>query len=214
MQRDYLVKLFAPIRYDLSEDSNPFPEIKLRYEQMKSAESRRRRSPILPAFGAFPYHHTYNRVTEFLDLREEPGGIEPDEFLSRILDSLIGEGVDKPGSPVLFADSKPLAEQIRNSATAIGIAAWLYMNYKLLPEAALKSILQNLAGEAAALPADDETRRKREQFGDRLWRLLRMSPEQKESELADTIARVLKTLREPAQHQTKPPEQSIEDTAS
>jgi hypothetical protein len=214
VQRDHLIKLFAPIRYDMREDSNPFPEIKSRYEQMKSAESPRRRSPIPPAFGAFPYHHTYNRVTEFLDLREEPGGIEPYEFLSRILDSLIGEGVSRPGSPVLFADNKTLAEQIRNSATAIGIAAWLYMNYKLLPEAALKRILPKLAGEAPGLAADDEARRRYEQLGDRLLPLLRMSPERKASELAETIARVQEKLREPAQSQTSLPEQSIEDTAS
>lgn len=204
-QRKSLIKLFAPIPYDVDDNApNPFPEIQSRYEQMKNAEAPRRRSPIPPAFGYFPYDHTYKRMTEFLDLREEPGGLEPNEFLGRILDSLIGEGVSRPGSPVLFADSKPLAEQVRNSATAIGIAAWLYMNYKLLPEAALKTILKNLTDEAGGLAGDGEDRRRHEELGDRLLPLLRMSP--KDSELAEAIAKVQERLREPARNPGRRPE--------
>jgi FAD dependent oxidoreductase len=206
-QRKSLIKLFAPIRYDvLDKAPNPFPEIRSRYEQMKNAEAPRRRSPIPPAFGYFPYDHTYKRMTEFLDLREEPGGLELNEFLGRILDSLIGEGVSKPGSPVLFADSKPLAEQVRNCATAIGIAAWLYMNYKLLPETALKTILKNLTDETGYLAGDGEDRRRQEELGDRLLPLLRMSPKQKDSELAEAIAKVQDRLREPAPNPGRRPE--------
>jgi hypothetical protein len=208
-QRESLIKLFAPIHYDVHDKStNPFPEIRSRYEQMKNAEAPRRRSPIPPAFGYFPYDHTYKRMTEFLDLREEPGGLEPNEFLGRILDSLIGEGVSMPGSPVLFADSKRLAEQVRNSATAIGIAAWLYMNYKLLPEAALKIVLKNLIDGAGSLAGDGDARRRHEELGDRLLPLLRMSPELRDSELADAIAKVQEQLREPARNPRRPPEET------
>jgi hypothetical protein len=214
-QRDSLIKLFAPIHYDVHDDStNPFPEIQSRYEQMKNAEAPRRRSPIPPAFGYFPYDHIYKRMTEFLDLREEPGGLEPQEFLGGILDSLIGEGVSKPGSPVLFADSKRLAEQVRNSATGIGIAAWLYMNYKLLPEAAWKTILTNLTDEAGCLAGDGEARKRHEELGDRLMPLLRMSPERKDSDLADAIAKVQERLREPARNTGRRPEEAKGDIPS
>ncbi len=206
-QRESLIKLFSPIHYDVHDNAtNPFPEIRSRYEQMKNAEAPRRRSPIPPAFGYFPYDHTYKWMSEFLDLREEPGGLEPNEFLGRILDSLIGEGVSKPGSPVLFADSKRLAEQVRNAATAIGIAAWLYMNYKLLPETALETILKNLTDEAGCLAGDGEDRRRHEELGDRLLPLLRMSPKRKDSELAEAITKVQERLREPARNPGRRPE--------
>lgn len=214
-QRENLIKLFAPIRYDVHDKfTNPFPEIRTRYEQMKNAEAPRRRSPIPPAFGCFPYDHTYKRMTEFLDLREQPGGLEPNEFLGRILDSLIGEGVSMPGSPVLFADSKRLAEQVRNSATAIGIAAWLYTNYELLPEAALKIVLKNLIDGSGSLAHDGDARRRHEELGDRLLPLLRMSPELRDSELADAIAKVQEQLRGPARNSKRSPEKTKGEISS
>jgi hypothetical protein len=183
VQRNHLQKMFAPILYRSSGDApSPWPEIRNRYEQMKNAESPRRRSLIPPAFGTFPYHHTYNRVTEFLDLRQEPGGVEPQEFLNGLLDSLIGPGVSKPGSPVLFADSRPVAAQVKKAATAVSTAAWFYMNYRY---------------EKSDLLKDEELRKQYEQIGDRLLDLLRQSDSQKDQDLAEKVEIVLNELRSP-----------------
>lgn len=183
-QRAHLEKLFAPIRYvSMEKAGSLFAEIKSRYEDMKNAESPRGRSAISPAFGALPYHHTYNRVAEFLDLRLEPGGIEPQEFLNGVLVALTGESVSKPGSPVLFAnDSRAFAAQVTRTAIAIGIAGWLYMNHRY---------------DKSDLRRDDGLLKQYTQLGDRLLDLLRRSPEPKDLDLADSVEKDLDSLKPP-----------------
>jgi len=131
-QRLALEKLFAPIRYDRDTATQKF-KIRDRYQKMREVEQRPNPLAILPAWGGFPYNHTYRLVGDALPLHKESGAVSAHQLLERLADNLIGVGVtsNPEAHPVLFAKDNPqLSRQVRDTATELLIAAWLYLTYR------------------------------------------------------------------------------------
>lgn len=136
-QREALGKLFHPIEYSRTEDEQElFREIRARYEEMQAHEAAGRApSPIPPAFGAFPYDHTYRLVGRSLLLSEEPGASAAHAALTASANALIGDSATTdPGLPVLYANvNEGLDRQARSAAVELLIAAWIYLTDRYRP---------------------------------------------------------------------------------
>lgn len=139
-QREALVKLFHPIAYRRTHDADGaqelFQVIRARYEEMQAHEAPGRApSPIPPAFGAFPYDHTYRLVGRSLRLSEEPGALTAHAALTASANALIGDSATTdPGLPVLYANvNEGLDRQVRSAAVELLIAAWIYLTDRYRP---------------------------------------------------------------------------------